>query len=311
MDILTFKQFLTEVKATNRVSIQHIETLPPKKFIQLVNYLYDKYKGVLDRQEIHITEKIDGSSIRFGVNKEGKPFIESSYSGPIFNDGGYTEYVKSRGYEPNKISKGFDNILKSIKTDKKLLSVLKKYSKPNGVKIIGELLYMPFGVQTDEDKVKFVKISYDKKHLGSEWTIIPFSVVDDDGNAHEQADKVLNDLYRISSDKRKYVPPKINIDTDIDISAELSDIKSNIIDKYENIESLIVSRKKADKELKEKLKAELAEWQKQLSKKIIKYVEQGLFGKDFEGVVIKLSDGTMLKVVTDTFKASELNDLTK
>ena len=309
--MITFKEFLAEAaKSTQRVSIQHIDKLPPKKFIQLVKYLNDEYRGILLKDKINITEKIDGSAIRFGMNKDGKVYIESSYSGPIYNDNGYTEWVKSRGYEPNRISKGFDNILKSIKTDKKLLSVLRKYYRPNGVKVIGELLYIPFGEQ-NKDKVKFVKISYDKKHLGTEWTIVPFTILDDDGNEHEFTEKIKKELYKISDSKRKYVPPTINIDSNIDISAELSDIESSLFKKYPDIESLVVSRKKADKELKEKLKQEIALWQKRISQKIIQYVNKGVFGPDFEGIVIKLQDGTMLKVVTDTFKNSGLNDLTK
>ena len=124
--MITFKQYLQE--ATQRVGIQHLEKMPPKKFIQLVNAINKKYKGILSKDSIDITEKIDGSSLRIGQNSNGQPFIESSYSGEIYIDGGYTSYVKSRGYDPSSVSEGFDNILKSIKTDSKLQKLFSKYN---------------------------------------------------------------------------------------------------------------------------------------------------------------------------------------
>ena len=302
--MISFKTFLIEEA---RVGIDHLDKLAPIKFIQLVNALNKKYNGILSKDTIDITEKIDGSSLRIGI-KNGRPFIESSYSGEIYDDGGYTSYVKSRGHEPSNISTGFDNILKSIKTDTKLINMLKRYGD---VKVVGEVLYIPFGLQK-ADKVKFIKIFYDKARLGTEWTFIPFKVLDGNNNPHPKSEEILKSLYAISNNKRKYIKPTINLNSDIDIRIELSDINTNIIKKYEDLEELLKSRKSIHKQTKEQLKKEISDYQQKLAKKILSFVDKGVFGPDFEGIVLKLQDGTTLKLVTPEFKQGIFdNDIRK
>ena len=172
-------QLLNEIKATHRVGIQHLDKLTPTKFFELMYVFYKEFGGVLPSKKVKVTEKVDGSSIRFGVDAQNHFFIESSYSGPVYDEGDYTNYVISRGYEPNEISQNFENLLKLLKPIKTLLEVLKKHNKGEGVKVIGEMMYNPMA-KVDGKKIRYVYMNYDKSKLANVLTMVPFSVEPDD-----------------------------------------------------------------------------------------------------------------------------------
>ena len=302
--MLTFNEFLEEeAKKPKKIFISHLDKMRPLHFIDLVSKLDKKFKGVLSKDNLSITEKIDGSALRIGQDADNNAFIESSTSASMFNVGDFLARDQSKGYS-GVIGKKFDGLLKGFKNDKKFQSVLTKFNNGAGIKIIGEILYTPMGIDALDNQIKFIRITYDKAKLGSEWTFVPFKVEDLEGNHYHNSKEIMNALYKISSKERKYVPPTLSISGDIDISIEINKFKNDVLKKYKNIEQLVTSRKKADKELKELIKNEILTYQKILSKKIISFVNNGLFGKDFEGLVIELSDGTVIKIITDTFKSS-------
>jgi hypothetical protein len=300
-----FKDFLNE-SATQKVYIQHLNKMKPLKFLELIHKLQSKYKGILAKDKVDITEKIDGSALRIGQDHNGKSFIESSTTASMFNVGDFTVRALSKGYD-DSITKHFDKLLKEFKADKKIQDLLSKYNNGNGIKIIGEILYVPLGVD-ELDKIKFIRISYDKSKLGTEWTFVPFNITDFDGNVHKDAEKIKKDLYRISTGSRKYIKPSIKIDTDIDISLSISKIQNDLTKRYDNIDALLVSRKKIDKPMKDKLKEEIAKYQEEMAASILSYFKAGSLGKDFEGIVINLGDGTSIKIVTDKFKTTEFKN---
>lgn len=302
MKLESFKSFSLQEAATKKVFISHLDKMKPLEFLALVKELDEKYKGILSREVLSITEKIDGSALRVGQDKNGRPFIESSTSPSMFNVGDFVARDHSKGYS-GEVGKKFDALLAGFKNDKKFQAVLSKFNNGNGIKVIGEILYTPMGIE-EMDKIVFIRIKYDKAKLGSEWTFIPFKVVDDDGNGYSNVEDIKKALYAISTAERKYVPPTLKISTDIDISVELDKFKGDILNRYDSLDELLSSRKKADKEIKEKITAEIAEYQKRIAKKILTYVKGGLFGKHFEGVVIELPDKTVIKIVTDTFKTT-------
>lgn len=300
--IKTFKQFISEAKTTKKVFISHLDKMPPLEFLALVSELDQKYKGILSKDKMSITEKIDGMVLRIGQDKDGRSFIESSAQGSMYNVGDFTAKDKARG-GTGEMGKKFDLLLKKFKADKKVQTFLTKYNNGNGIKIIGEILHVPMGI-ADFDTIKFVRIAYERAKLGSEWTFIPFKVIDDDGVPYENTEEVKKGLYAISDDVRKYVPPTLSISKDIDISIEISKFKDDILTKYKTLDVLLTSRKHADRELKAAVTAEIAEYQKVIAKKVISYVHSGLFGKEFEGLVIELPNGTIVKVVSDQFKTA-------
>jgi hypothetical protein len=305
--MLSFSQFMSEQTITKKVFIEHLDKMKPIKFLEFASKLDKEFGGVLSKESLSITEKIDGSALRIGQDVSGRPFIESSRSPSTFHVGEFTQRDISKGYS-GAIGKNFDAILKEIKQDKQFQSVLSKYNLGKGIKVIGEVLYVPMGID-EVDKIKFIKISYAKSMLGSLITFIPFEVVDLEGRRHSDEKKVLSELYAISNKKRKIAKPSIRIDRDIDISLELKDFNTNITKKYENIEQILSSRKKVDAELKNYLKAQIAEYQKRIAAKILSYIKSGSLGSEYEGIVIKMNDGSILKIVTDTFKNREFKSL--
>lgn len=303
--MLSFKKYVSESQeksSTTKIFIDHLDKMKPLKFLELAKKLNDEFGGILSKEHVEITEKIDGSALRIGQDQNGKSFIESSTSPSTFNVGEFTSRALAKGYS-DSIGKHFDDILRKVKDDKAIQAVLSRFNDGNGIKVIGEMLYLPLGID-EIDKIKFIRISYDKDKLGSEWTFIPFNVVYMNGTTHPKEEQVKSEIYKISNAQRKYVKPTLKLSKDIDISIELKDI-GDITKKYSNLDALLTSRKKIDADLKEAIKKEIEEFQKLLASKILRHVETGAFGKDFEGIVLKLSDGSLLKIVTDKFKSTE------
>ena len=305
--MLRFAQFIAEeTKGTKKVFIDHLDKMKPLKFLEFAKKLDKEFKGILSKDSTSITEKIDGSALRIGQDRDGRSFVESAMSSSMFNVGDFVARDISKGYS-GEVGKNFDALLKIFKNDREIQAVLKKYNT-NGIKVIGEILYPPMGID-QMDKISFVRISYDKKKLGTLLTFVPFEVIDLDGNTHENKDEIIKELYKLSNVKRKILNPSIKIDRDIDISIELKKFNGAITKKYDNLEHVLTSRKKVDKELKSIITQEILEYQKQIAQKIISYVKSGSLGPDFEGVVIKMNDGTTIKVVTDKFKAGSFKKL--
>ncbi len=303
--MLSFQKFISEQTKTKKVYIDHLDKMKPLRFLEFAKKLDKEFGGILSRETISITEKIDGSALRIGQDKNGKPFIESSTSDSIFNVGDFFARDISKGHS-GEIGKKFDNILKIFKDDKQVQAVLKKYNT-NGIKVIGEILYIPMGIE-EVDKITFIRIAYDKSKLGTLLTFIPFEVADGDGNQHPEQVAILRDLIAISNSTRKIMKPSIKIDRDIDISMELKSFNDTLTKKYSDIETLLASRKKIDKDLKAVVIKEIEAFQKQIASKILSYIKAGSLGPDYEGIVINMNDGTALKIVTDKFKATEFKN---
>ena len=306
--MISFKTFLKE--SISPTFITHIEQMKPMDFLSLVKELDSKYKGLLSLNDISITEKIDGTSLTIGQDSSGKTFMNTKMSHRYFNVGDFTNYAISKGYKTD-INKKFDNILKNVQADKKLQRVLSKHNRGNGIVIVGEILYVPFATEVENDRLQFIFMDYDRANLGSEWTFVPFDVQDFDGNSIGDKERIFKDLYAISTAERKYTNANLNVSGDIDITLSISDVKKNVLDKYDNIDTLIKSRKKVDKPLKDKIKSEIGVYQRQLSNQILSYVESGKFGDDFEGIVLKMKSGTTLKATSPRFKKrrAELKDI--
>lgn len=303
--MLNFKQFimLNEV-ATQKVFIEHLDRMKPLKFIELAYRLDKEFGGVLSREKINITEKIDGSACRVGQDENGKSFMETSTSPSVFEVGEFAARAIAKGYN-DALGKKFDALFKLLKTNRQFQAVLSKYNKNNrGIKVIGEILYPPLGID-EVDKIKFIRISYDKDKLGTEYTFVPFKVIYfDTGEQHPDENKIKNELYRLSNEKQRYIKPELNISSDIDISIELSDFNENIVKKYgSTLQTILTSRKKIDKELKTRVTEEIQRYQKILAEKILQYVKSGVLGHDYEGIVIELSDGSIVKIVSSEFKS--------
>ena len=312
--MLTFNQFLTlNEQSTKKVFIEHLDKMKPLKFIELVYRLNKEFGGKLSKEKINITEKIDGSACRVGQDEHGRPFMETSTSPSTFEVGEFAARAKAKGYT-DILSKKFDNLLNIFKMHRGLQGVISKYNKKDkrGIKIIGEILYPPLGID-EVDKIKFIRISYDKIKLGRVFTFVPFKVIYfDNGEQHPAEDAIKKELYALSNEDYKFIKPELKIDSDIDITIELSEFDKNILAKYgDDLETVLTSRKKIDKELKEKITEEIKQYQSLLAQKILQYVKSGVLGKEYEGIVIEFSDGSIVKIVSDVFKGNSFKKLSE
>jgi len=310
-----------EVEKTARVGIRHPFQIAQydgiNNFINFMSYLKDELNGKIDSNEIDITEKIDGFAIRFGCDNN-KIFIESSYSGPIFNQGHFTNYAKSKNYsgEGLTIMTGFDKLLKIFQEDEDISSILKKYQP---VKLVGECLYTPAG-RASGDKLSFVATPYYKNKLGKLATIVLFYSI-----PSEHFQNMIDELNSLNRNDIKFEDPKINYQFTVNLLPilnnffnELPKFEKNIQEKYPDLDyddilNLSLKRKAGvPKEFYINLKSAKAEvteyfinWGKKIENELSKQI-RGKFGDVAEGIVIKLPNGMSIKATSEEFNTSKL-----
>lgn len=304
------------MQQTQKVYINHLDRMKPLAFLSLMKMIETEYKGGLSRFDFHdpfgpgmkITEKVDGSALRFGLNYHGHVFVESSTSPPMFCVGDFVARDKSKGYD-GSVGRNFDFILQCIQNDKKLLGVLRKFSN-DGIKIIGEVLFMPMAKAIGDNLAQFIRIPYYKLNLGHLWTFVPIKVLDGRGNRYAGEQCVIQALLDISTAERMYVSPEAKLTHEvIDLTAEIKNINTDLYELNDvrdlGLIKILSSRKHADRVAKAALTSEVHKHQEAVRDKILSYVDQGLFGPFIEGLVIEFPNRTLLKVITPEFKNAQ------
>ena len=209
------KHYFTEVEATPRKGIQHVYggdegkySMKPKDFLDIIRFIKNSNEGILNAANTSISEKADGFSLKIGLDANNKFFIESSHSGPIFDEGKFRQFTFDKKGETNPVTEGYEDILKTLKNDKKLQSYLQSINTPNGIKIQTEAFYLPIGKGSDEDDsvVSFVATWYKKEKLGQWATFVVINATDGKGNPIEQfkVDKIKEEMKNLSTDKIKF-----------------------------------------------------------------------------------------------------------
>ena len=287
----TVKEDTDSVVKTKRKGLIHLEKMPDLEFVEFFREVNPKLKN------FPVTLKVDGVGGRFGKDEKGKPFIENSYSGPVFEPGRFIAYAKSRENASEGMidrSKKFDMLFDVVVASSVMAAV------PNDTKVICEFLFNPLGEENDTE-VKFVSVSYDKSKLGSELTIVPIDViVASTGEEHPQKNKIISDIMKKSSNKIKVVSPKLVQKGEIDITAIIDPIKSLDDEAIKKIKSL----KAADKEEKAQIKEIIQAVKEKMAKYILDHpsiVGKDILGPEVEGLVINLG-GRNIKITTQAFK---------
>lgn len=297
--MLSFKKFITEeeVKATTREGIEHLQKMKDIEFIDFFTKIKKELNGKLTNVPVQL--KVDLLGFRFGKDSTGNIFVESSRSGPIYDEGSFIKHTMARGSADSIMierAQHYDDILKYFKNANisKLL--------PNNTKVVVEVGYNPMADQKD-DWITFVTVKYDKSKLGSLMTLFPHKVlVSSTGDKHPQEKEILNSLYKLSTSQIKILNPFLQT-SDIDISGYLDPLDS--IDA--RTKEVLLSRKAADKpekaaikELLQKIKDNLADYI--LHHPAIKGKE--MIGSDIEGLILNIG-GKDIKVTTPEFKLSK------
>lgn len=314
--------YFKEVVATHRKGIQHIYggdegqySMKPADFIDIINFIKDSNEGKLNAANTSISEKADGFSLRIGLDENNNFFVESSHSGPIFDEGKFRQFTINKKGETDPVSEGYEDILKTLKNDEKLQEYLKSINTPSGIKIQTECFYMPIGKGTagDNTVVKFVATWYKKEKIGEWATFVIINATDGKGRPMEAAkvQKIKEDMVKLSTPKIKFSFGDIPDFSEIDMTPEIEKVRE-YINKIEQefgqkIDEIILnpSRKQSAIEQKRKIKNELLILQKEFARKLGGLIKSGNFGDEYEGLVFELANGVMFKVVSDRFKEAK------
>lgn len=242
--------------------------------------------GKLDDADISL--KVDGGPIRFGKDPQGKAFFMTGKDAKPMYINNYGDYTRNIGPELKK----YDEVLKIVLSS----DFIKKIPKDTIVE--AEMMYTPAG-KTDAKGIRFVRIAYDPKKLGSVLTIVPHSVKTySTGEESPYSDKIKQMLMSYSNKEIKMVNNQLS-QTNLDVSKIVNPIAKNA-DKL-----LAAIKSRGDSEQKTKAKELLAEARKKLSDTII--ASPNIKGKDqlgnmIEGLVIKLPSGLAAKVTSSEMK---------
>ena len=255
------------MKPSYRIGIRHLYApgnsmeMNETQFLKLINTIKTKHNSILNNDNCNITEKIDGASLKFGIDNQ-KFFIESSRSGPIYDAGAFSKYTTEKKGAPDKMSLGYDDMFDLLKHNEKLLSAM-LYSLMN-IKFVGEVLYNGFGEYSeDKTKIKFVNTWYNTNSLGKKATFVLFDVVDEEGNSHPYAETFINMICReCSNEDILFTTPKLECTFMLDLSKDLT--------------------------------------REGIHNKILQSFDRSKFGNEYEGLVVKTCD-TTFKVVTESF----------
>ena len=256
------------MKATTRKGIPHLWApgnsmeMKQKDFDVFIEKLTKNWNGILSHSNCEISEKIDGAGIRFGINNQ-RFFIESSRSGPIYDEGAFSKYTTEKKGAPDKMSLGYDDMFNLLKSDEELQKFL-NYMRIGNFKVIGEVLYNDFGEYSeDKTKIKFVNTWYNVNALGKKATFVLFDVVDENGIQWPYKDSVISMIARHSSNKSiLFTTPKLECSFILDVSKNLT--------------------------------------REGIHNRILQSFDRSKFGNEYEGLVVKTCD-TTFKVVTETF----------
>lgn len=291
----TFKAFVAEeVASSKRKSMVHFEDLKDLDFVKFVTKIHSEMSGKL--KDVFIQLKVDGTGARFGKDKTGRAFFESSHSGPIFNAKEFSKFAISRQSSDDTIlrARHFDDMFDVITQS----SLIKKL--PNDTKISCEILYYPMADLTDQGIV-FTHIAYDVSKVGSLMTIIPFNVtIASSGLPHPDSDNLIKQLISQSTNEIKIIDPVLSIKGDIDLTAFIDPILSL----NQRALDVLNSRKNADKEAKDNYKQIIKTVKQDIANYILNHqniVGKYIIGDTIEGLVLEIN-GQLVKITTPHFR---------
>lgn len=272
------------VKAQLRKGMPHLRDLKSADFLDLLDEIHDG-NGNFKLQNIPLNVKVDGFGGRFGKNAEGKPFMGTSRTEPRYK-AGFLDYHKQKGTEDPEIlgrAKTFDQLFDEMM---KAVQLVDSKLGPDFLvnkQITCEVLFLPFATETDEGKLKFVGIHYDKLPQGVQLALVPFRVVEaDSGEDLPDSQDYIKKLLSVGkSGSVMFIDNSLTQQEALDVTA--------MVPPLENIQQFkaMLASKKRDQAAE--VKAALEPVKLALEKAIIQdpnILGKDILGKDYEGIVI-------------------------
>ena len=286
-----------EVKASPRQAIQHLEQMKDLEFINFIKNLKTNLKGKLDN--VKMTLKVDGLGARFGKDQNGRPYFESSGSGPIFTAGTFTSYAKKHGFEGRRLNRAekYDEIFNLVIHSKFMQQL------PKDTKVVCEILYNPLADEV-EGGLRFATVAYDKKALGKVMTIVPFYVeVASTGEKYPESEQIKDMLVNIGEENGiKFVDDRLLPDASVNVTGEIDPLLTMVNDQFI---AKLTSRSKSDVEEKQQLKALIQTVKDSLANYLLTHpgiAGKDNLGKDIEGIILHRDKESPLKITTPKFK---------
>ena len=280
-----------EVKAQLRKGMPHLKDLKAVDFLDLLDEIHDG-NGNFKLENMPLNVKVDGFGGRFGKNADGKPFMGTSRTEPRYAPG-FLKYHQEKGTQDPEIlgrAKLFDDLFVEMMNAVKLVDSKLGPDFLMDKQVSCEVLFLPFATETEEGKLKFVGIQYDKLPKGVQLALVPFQVVTaSTGEPVENSQEVVKELTGLGQQGSvMFIDNSLTQNEALDVTA--------IVPPLENIEELksIVSdtmgkRDRASLELKKNVEAQLQPVKLALEKAIAEdpnIVGKDMLGKDYEGIVL-------------------------
>jgi len=291
-----FKYVINEAKEGDRVGISHLYSMNKPELYSMDYSTFKKFVSYLkqngnkiDPSNSSVSEKVDGMALKVGNDEQGNFFVQSSYSGKVYDPQTFLTTIK---YPPAQ--QAFVNSFDRIK------DMIKPIIGKNPCTIQLEWLYSPNATKLDKrpGMVSFVTSGYHTSKLGVWSTFVVLNVDCQILNPSEIKSKLL----KLTNEDVKFMLPDVEVFTPIDLSKEAKDAESaiNKIESLrlpEQIEELKGNRKKEAiakrKQLEQQLVTLRLPIQKEMYEKIVSNLikTEGILG-DIEGYVIKAGDIT-------------------
>jgi hypothetical protein len=293
------------VMSSRRQGITHFQQMKPEEFVYWMRSVREKH-GVL--KDIKAVMKVDGLGARFGKDAHGRTFFEGSRSGPVFDSNAFSAFARAKTDDAVVIERAthYDRMFEIIKTAP-LIEEL-----PDDSKIVCEIFYTPMSKEHLNGGVIFVHVAYDRRKLGTEVTILPYTVlVSSTGEEHPEKNQILEAIYAKSNDRIKILNPNLTFNP-IDV-AMFAEQASAIND---DALALVKSRKSCDREARLSMIDRIQKIKDALADYLLGHPGiEGKFrlGPEIEGVVLHIpqTNGVIpFKITTPEFKAS-LKDPTR
>ena len=279
------------VKAQLRKGMPHLRDLKAPDFLDLLDEIHDG-NGRFKLQNIPLNVKIDGFGGRFGKNADGRPFMGTSRTEPRYEPGFLAYHQKKGTTDPEILGRAetFDDLFGQMMAAVSLVD--SKLGKDFLVdkQVTCEVLFLPFATETEEGKLKFVGISYDKLPKGVQLALVPFRVVTaSTGEELPNEQEVVKQLTSLGRNGGvMFIDNSLTQQGGLDVT--------EILNPIENLDALkqIVSdtagkRDRVSLQLKKEVEEKLQPIKIELEKAIDSdpnIIGKDLLGQDYEGIVI-------------------------
>jgi hypothetical protein len=282
--------FEAEVKAQLRKNMPHMKDLKAIDFLDLVDELHDN--GKFQLKNIPLNVKIDGFGGRFGKDSEGKPFMGTSNTPPRY-EAGFLKYHQAKGTQDPEIlgrAKKFDDLFNEMIKAVKLVDDAAGPELLMNKQVTCEVLFLPFATETEEGKLKFVGIHYNKLPRGIQLALVPFRVADaTTGEDVPDAAKIIKTITSIGQQGSvMFISNALTQNKPLDVT-EIINVLDNIDELKRIVSDTHGKRDRASVQLRKEVEEKLAPVKLELEKAIINdpnIVGKDLLGKDYEGIVI-------------------------